>query len=251
MRASGLYDRAAVVVTADHGIAFPARRGYLRNLSSREGAAQVGWVPLFVKAPRQRTPRADHRNVLQIDLLPTLAGYAGLPVPWRVDGVSVLGRPRTTTDKPFTWDHGPELRLDPAHAAEVLAGPDDALGLPRPPRPDLVGARVNRLPVTGTAAYRATVPGLDAFARVDPAAGLVPAFVKGAVPAAVPAGTPLALALNGVVVAVVPVLPAAGARPRFAAMLGDGSRFRPGANSLELFLVEAGGVRRLPQVKSM
>jgi hypothetical protein len=130
----------------------------------------------------------------------------------------------------------------------VLAGPDDALGLPDPPRPDLLGARVDRLPVTGTAADRASVPGLAEFARVDPTTGLVPALVSGTVPAVVPAGTPLALALNGVVVAVVPVLPAEGARPRFAAMLGDGSRFRPGPNTLELFLADAAGgrLRRLP-----
>jgi hypothetical protein len=246
LRASGLYDRAAVVVTADHGIAFPAGRGYLRNLTSQEGAAQVGWVPMFVKAPGQRTPRADHRNVLGVDLLPTLASYAGLTVPWRVDGVSAVGPPRAGVEKPFTWDRGRTIMLDPGNAALVLAGPDDALGLPGPPRPDLLGARVDRLPVAGTAAFRATVPGLDAFARVDPATGLVPAFVKGTVPAAVPAGTPLALALNGVVVAVVPVLPLDGVRPRFAAMLGDGSRFRPGANDLALFLVEAGSLRRLP-----
>jgi hypothetical protein len=249
MRESGLYDRATVVVTADHGIAFTPRRSHLRNLRSQEGAAEIGWVPLFVKAPGQRTARADHRNVLAIDLLPTLADHAGVAVPWRVDGVSARRAPRASTEKPFTWDHGRTLLLDPRHAAEVLAGPDDAIALPGPLRPELAGARVDRLPVTD-AGVTATVADLDRFDRVDPA-GVVPALVHGTLPAEVPAGAHLALALNGVVTAVVPVLPAAAGRPRFAGMLGDGRAFRAGENRLELFLVEGtgggagGGLRRL------
>jgi hypothetical protein len=247
MRESGLYDRATVVVTADHGIAFTARKAPMRNLRSREGAAEIGWVPLFIKEPGQRTPREDHRNWLHIDLLPTLADHAGLAVPWRVDGISGRAAPRRDAAKPFTWDHGRPLWLDPGLAATVLAGPDDALALPEPPRPDLVGRPVDRLPrAPGGPGPAPTVLDRSAFDRVAPAAGTVPALVRGDLPDAVPAGRPLAVALNGVVAAVVPVLPRSGARPRFAALIDDGALFRTGANRLELFLVEDAGLRPLP-----
>jgi hypothetical protein len=247
MRASGLYDDAAIVVTADHGIAFTRQRSHKRNIvPSQQGAAEIGWVPLFVKAPGQSVARADHRNWLQIDLLPTLADYAGVTVPWRVDGVSALRPPRRSAAKPFVWDHGRHLVLDPRHATAVLAGPDDAIGLPEPPRQDLVGRLTADLTVAG-AGGTATVANLRAFGAVVPAGGSVPALVHGTVPAVVPAGTPLAIAVNGVVGAVVPVLPVNGTEPRFAGVIADDALFRPGANRLELFLVTADGaaVRRL------
>jgi len=99
MRATGLYQRALVVVTADHGISF--RPGTHPRVIGRGNAPVIMWVPLFVKQPGQRRPGVDDRNWEHVDLLPTLAGHAQLQVPWPVDGRSALGPPRTTSAKRF------------------------------------------------------------------------------------------------------------------------------------------------------
>ena len=71
----GLYDRALVVVTADHGVAF--RPGDQARLVTRTNVGQVAPVPLLVKAPGQRAGRVDDGFVETTDVLPTIARHAG------------------------------------------------------------------------------------------------------------------------------------------------------------------------------
>jgi hypothetical protein len=88
---------------------------------------------------------------------------------------------------------------------------------------------------------------LGAFADVRPASGEVPALVAGRPPPGTPAGTLLALALNGRVATVAEVAPEGrDGTLRFAGLL-PGGWFVPGANRLEVLVVEdGGGLRRLP-----
>jgi hypothetical protein len=66
------------------------------------------------------------------------------------------------------------------------------------------------------------------------------------VPAAVPDGTMLAVAVNGTVGAVVPVVPPDRGGRRFAALLPDDRLFTAGANRLDVYRVGAdGALRRL------
>jgi hypothetical protein len=81
------------------------------------------------------------------------------------------------------------------------------------------------------------VANLSDFASVDASLRTVPALVYGSMPAAVRTGALLAVAVNGRIGAVVPVLAERPDVPRFAAMVADPSLFTPGANRLELFLV--------------
>ena len=86
LRALGVYDRALVIVTADHGISFRPgdyRRGNVENPNFIE---DLLYVPLFVKLPGQTEGVADYRNVESIDLLPTIADVLGMPLSWNVDG---------------------------------------------------------------------------------------------------------------------------------------------------------------------
>ncbi|MGH2945583.1 MAG: sulfatase-like hydrolase/transferase, partial [Solirubrobacteraceae bacterium] len=76
LRASGLYERALVVVTADHGVSF--WRGDRRRKPTDGNLADVASVPLFIKAPGQREPRVERGAVRTIDLLPTIARELGL-----------------------------------------------------------------------------------------------------------------------------------------------------------------------------
>ena len=238
---SGLYDEALVVVTADHGVSFtPGVQG--RSLAAvQQSPAEVLWVPTFIKAPGERVGRVDDRNWEHVDLLPTIAEHAGVEVSWRTDGASALGSARAGSDKRY-HNEPDEPTTIPGSAtfAELISGAG-APTLPDPPSPELVGRAVAELTVAdggGTA----TVMNLAAFGEVDPASGRLPALVYGTVPGSVPDGATLAVAVNGRVGAVVPVVePDQGGR-RFAALLPDDSLFVAGGNQLEIFEVADGGV---------
>ena len=118
--------------------------------------------------------------------------------------------------------------------------------LPAPPMPHLIGQPTSRFAVSD-GGLRATVTNRADFRDASPHAGAIPALVYGSVPASVPAGTPLAIAVNGRIGAVVPVLRVSGKVPRFAGLVADDTLFQPGANSLEIFEVTGGGtaLRRL------
>jgi hypothetical protein len=90
LRASGLYDRALVIVTADHGISF--RAGEKRRPLSENNLQDIAYVPLFVKLPQQRQGREVRAPARTIDIVPTIAAATGVTIPWRVDGRSLLGQ---------------------------------------------------------------------------------------------------------------------------------------------------------------
>ena len=83
----GVYDDAAIVVTADHGIAFSADEN--RRLPVPEAMPEIMWTPLIVKAPGQTDGQVDDANVQSIDVLPTIASLIGVEIPWEIDGVDV------------------------------------------------------------------------------------------------------------------------------------------------------------------
>ncbi|WP_091462545.1 sulfatase-like hydrolase/transferase [Micromonospora inyonensis] len=234
LRATGLYDQALLVVTADHGVSFTT--GYQgRGLDAiRRSPGEVAWVPTFVKEPGQRAGRVDDRNWEHVDLLPTMADLARVRLPWRVDGRSARQGPRGGADKRFYDRPGQPLTLSGGVPA------------PAPPAPHpLVGTTVGDRPTGGTV----RVANLDAFRAVDPAAGRLPAMVWGTVPDRVPDGTLLAVAVNGRVGAVVPVVPPDPQGRRFAALLTDDALFRAGPNRLDVHRVAPdGSLRRLTPV---
>ncbi|GLY24350.1 hypothetical protein Misp04_40820 [Micromonospora sp. NBRC 101691] len=235
LRATGLYDRALLVVTADHGVSFTTGSQGRGMDAIRAAPDEVAWVPTFVKEPGQRAGRVDDRNWEHVDLLPTVADLARVRLPGRVDGRSARQEARGRADKRFYDRPGQPL---------TLLG-----GVPAPPAPPaphpLVGTTVGDPPTGGTV----RVANLDAFRAVDPAAGRLPALVWGTVPDRVPDGTLLAVSVNGRVGAVVPVVPPDPGGRRFAALLTDDALFRAGANRLDVHQVAPDGtLRRLTPV---
>jgi hypothetical protein len=247
LRASGTYDESLIVLTADHGVSF-APDSVGRGMGHVEGSpAEVLWVPTFVKAPGQRAGGVDDRNWQHVDLLPTIASYAGVRLPWRVDGVSARGPARAGTDKLFYDSPTAKVTIDGAAGLRVVTGRTS--GIPRlesPPRPELIGRATAEFRITG-GGPRVTVANAAAFASVSPEEGRLPALVYGSLPSSVPVGSVLAIAVNGRIGAVVP----AQAAGRFAGIVADPAAFHAGRNALELFLVEGemageSSLRRLP-----
>jgi hypothetical protein len=115
LRASGLYDRALLVVTADHGVSF--RAGQKRRPLSSANLQDIAYVPLFVKSPGQQRGRVETALARTIDIVPTIASAAGVRIPWHVDGHALLGPRPVERDVVLIKDKGrrfvvPAVRLE-------------------------------------------------------------------------------------------------------------------------------------------
>ena len=91
LRARGVYDGTAIVLTADHG----------ESLGEHDYWFEHGWyayeatlhVPMIVKPVGAVTPRVIDSQVSNLDTTPTLLAAAGLPVPAQLQGASLLTDP--------------------------------------------------------------------------------------------------------------------------------------------------------------
>ena len=91
MERAGIWKRALVVVTADHGYAFQVgvdsrRRTNASNIHS------IAPVPLFIKAPGQRRGRTVRSYVRTVDVVPTIADILNITPGYAVDGRSAFSR---------------------------------------------------------------------------------------------------------------------------------------------------------------
>lgn len=83
----GIYDDTLIIVTTDHGHLL-GEHGYTgKNYMHQYN--QVANIPLFIRMPGCGRKRVDEITQ-NIDLMPTLLEYFGIPVPERVQGVSLL-----------------------------------------------------------------------------------------------------------------------------------------------------------------
>ncbi|MFH1680631.1 MAG: sulfatase, partial [Candidatus Eisenbacteria bacterium] len=109
LRETSLWDRTAILLTADHGEEFfeHGEKGHKNNLH-RESLH----VPLLVKLPGAAAPRADSRLATPTDLFPTALTLAGAAGRDPRDGLSLLGEPPESRDLFFELRHtyyGPSI----------------------------------------------------------------------------------------------------------------------------------------------
>jgi arylsulfatase A-like enzyme len=111
LRDLGLYDQAAIIVTADHGESLGEHGWYFShaNLVYQEQSA----VPLLLKLPGRRyAGRIAGAPVEGVDVFPTLLELLGQPVPRLCDGRSLLGVTGTLariSRTRYTQSNGAEL----------------------------------------------------------------------------------------------------------------------------------------------
>ncbi len=118
LRARGLFERALIVVTSDHGESLGERGQVGHGGLSLEQLR----VPLVLKLPESWSlePARVSEAVEMVDLLPTLFALCALPVPDDLDGRSLLPtlfrgvRGRDVLVAETTLDEGPEPRSSPA-----------------------------------------------------------------------------------------------------------------------------------------
>lgn len=241
--ALGIYDDALVVVTADHGVSLTNGEPHRAVVDGNH--PEILWVPMFVKAPGQRSGGPTDANVETVDLLPIMADALDIELTWEIDGVPA--GERESGRKHFFGEWNGEDRerghvFDDAGFAAVIAGRHAApTGVPFPFRAYSSGVRPALL---GTpAADLAGAPSdlefvfdePDAWRAVDVDATVVPAYLSGAV-RGLEGPAEVAVAVNGIIAGTGRTFDHDGDRAHFA-MLLPRSALRAGSNDIELHLV--------------
>jgi hypothetical protein len=244
LRETGLYDRALLVVLADHGVSFKA--GDRRRRPTPTNVHDVANMPLFIKLPGQREGRAVDTAVRTIDVLPTIAGELGLKLRDPVDGVPVDERdadPGNEIDVPDSWELGTTTdfgtilrqRRERLRYERSLLEPAGYDAWKLGPRPDLVGRRA-RATESGDGKVELEDPGQ--FDGVDLDSALLPIWISGSV-TALPGGSDLAIVVNGRVAATTKV-----DRGHFGALVPP-SALLAGSNRVEVLEIDGETFRKL------
>jgi hypothetical protein len=185
--AADVWDRAAVVVTADHGEAFVANEPH--RAVSDENLRDVAQVPLFVHVPGRAGGVIDDRPVETIDILPMLTDALDVELPFRIDGAAE-GRVDRRVQTGLAKEPGP---VPVAPLGEPLVADEESISLFAPPAFDaLLGDRVTS---SGECRGRVSIEAM-AFAG-DP-----PRYVVGAVEGIERPQHDLAFAVDGRVVGI-------------------------------------------------
>ena len=242
LQASGLFDRALVIVTADHGVAF--RPGSDLRVIREETTAEIAAVPMFVKLPGQRAGAVDDRPVQTFDVVPTVADVLEVERMYPTDGVSVFAEPRT--ERVIRSMRGHRVALG-ADAEDVLAivrrkirlfgasgGVERLYTITPGPYAELLGTTVPR--TTSAVPGTVSVDSAASYQRFDPAAGVVRCLVTGSLRGVSGPRPVVAVTVRGKVVAVTRAF-VRGGQTRFHAMVPL-DVFRRGANDVAVYLVD-------------
>lgn len=82
----GVWDKALVIVTADHGVTFERNSHRRGNSDSSQFEYDLMSIPFFVKNPGQEVSKISKSLVQSVDILPTIAAAIQADVTWNFDG---------------------------------------------------------------------------------------------------------------------------------------------------------------------
>jgi hypothetical protein len=239
----GLYDRAVIVVTADHGASF--RPDDEPRILTRTNVGDVASVPLFVRAPGQRRGRIEDSAVDSTDILALIASQLGVRIPWSTGARSrtklTIYREQDGGSVAIGRRHLEELRdAAVARKLELFAGGDPfRIG----PHRELIGARLSAVATSSRTPIRATLDAPEQFRAVDPRARTIPIDVSGVVSGAPARSRAIAVALNGRIAATGWTIVDGGGE-HFTVLLPPG-RLSRGRAAIEVYAIGRGpgGVR--------
>lgn len=254
LRSEGIYDRAVVVVTADHGLSF--RQGEPRRNATRRNLEDVAFVPLFVKLPGQKRGRVVDGYARTIDVLPTIARAAHTRIPWPVDGhplraslpsdgqVSLLDKHGQPVSAPLSVLLT-ERRAALAHQIAVFGTGSRERLYRIGHHPSLLGKPVLELAAQPRSDVRVEIDGAQLLNTVDLHSEIIPSYVTGRILSGSGAGEELALAVNGTIAATTRSYDDSG-EERFAALVPE-RMLHTGSNPVELFGVSGTNERPVLQ----
>ncbi len=242
---SGLWNKALVVVTADHGVSFVV--GSDGRVIGRETFADIARVPLFIKYPGQRGGRVESRIVRTIDIVPTVAEVLGIQLPWAVDGRSLIGPASQVASASVVRQDGSSLRasqrelergmMRTARRQAALFGEGTDSLFRTQWSPELIGlpTRSMRLRVADDASIH--LDGEALFADVRLSSWVIPVLITGTIEwAELDVGDELAVAIHGRIASTARSF-RLGDEQRFSFLVPP-MTFRDGANRIEVFIVD-------------
>ncbi len=256
----GLWERAVVAVTADHGASY--RVGLHHRQVTHRNFADILPVPLWIKEPGQQGGRLDLRPMSLIDVLPTIAEMAGAELPWPVDGISFAdpttpGRQRL----PVARQRRPKPNRFEVSLSEIEPGERAALALldqrfgsaengrelfKVARQEGWIGRELNELTLGEPTPFKVRLTWPVSALDVEPDGPFVPAHLAGdLIGAAVSEPIDLAIAANGRIAA---VTASWAFRPsRFSAIV-DPAVFRQGVNRVEVIALMPASAPDLPPI---
>jgi hypothetical protein len=242
LRRIGLWNRALVVVTADHGNAVIPRQP--RRNPTHANLGEIAPVPLFIKAPGQTRGRVVNRHVCTTDVLPTESHLLGIRYPWPryrcpAGRVTVANSPDGSSSLPFN-------RVESLRGAYVdriarSYGTDTGFGpvLRFMPNGAMVGRPATSLPRVAPGGESASLEDPERLRDVDPRSPvLLASLLRGTIDGGQP-GEALAAAVDGRIAAVGRSYSSAGTNvfsllvpPRF---------LREGGDKVQIYAVRGSG----------
>jgi len=254
LKALDLYDSSMIVITADHGCNFlpgKSRRGVVKG-----HRMDLLGVPLLIKAPHQEKGVVSDCQMESIDILPTIAEILHVPIPWAVDGRSVLS---------------PDMALRANQSAKSnITGTDDELGsgyksqyesVKRKvavfgsgtkrdglfrigPHNEFEGKDLSELTFSDDSRVDFELIQAGLYDNVDPASPFIPARIRGVImPGKAGEEMALAISVNGTIRALTRSYSNKDGVQKFSAIVPEVS-FRKGKNDIEVFITPKVDERR-------
>ncbi len=248
LESEGVFDRALVIVLADHGVSF-------RTNLTRRGMGHENWndivaIPFFVKRPWQTLGERSERPVASIDVPETIADVLGRRLSWASDGHSVFdSEPRRGRTRRGVAAHNLTERFYPATLSgqstiqrklSLFGTGEDPESIFRVGDVDgLVGRRVTDLEYVDSP-LAVIVRDDRQYRNVNLESGRLPVWMRGTI-LGQPLTTPrlrLAISLNETIVAVTETFIDNNRQIAFRALLPEG-KFRGGVNPFGVFVIQA------------
>jgi hypothetical protein len=255
LREEGLFDRALIVITSDHGVSFAPGASF--KAISRETQAAILRVPLIVKQPGQQAAAVSDRNVQAIDVLPLVADLLEVALPFATEGRSPrdagVAAPATKTVVQSGGRSRLTLALDDLQpVSDVVtrrvrwfgtgAGPHWSPIVA--PAFSLVGRPLGDLRVESDSSLAITLDVADELTALDLHQPWVPAVLAGRVRGLARGDSrlPLAVAVNGRIAATTETYAGLGSRfdGTWSALVNP-SAYRSGFNDVRVYAVRGAG----------
>jgi Sulfatase len=204
LKKRGLWKKAMVIVTADHGINFdPAT---YRRIASPGDFGGIANSPLFIKYPGQTKGKVSNTHTHTTDIVPTIAKTLGVKLPYKTEGqpidedtdggkIVIKNGLKSTVSGSFESMLA-ERREVLARSAEWLGGDTGLFSLG--PRPQVLGKPAP--PINGASQASLNDPSLWSDVNIERRNLKVPAFVAATLDG-VKDGALIAISVNGKVAA--------------------------------------------------
>jgi hypothetical protein len=185
---SGWYDKALIIVTADHGVAFTAG-GQVRNATAENFGETIS-VPMIVKLPFQSAGNISDDDVRTIDILPTVIDALNIDIDWEMDGRSMLADPIDRGQKALRKVDGTVIEGDPtlpawgsalANKIRRFRNDDGVIDVYHPGNAAFVGANVSALDVAVESVGSVQVNALDGIQEEAVSSDLSPSHLTGTI----------------------------------------------------------------------